>query len=169
MVPGNTSTSPVRIVGIGSALGADQIGWLAANQLETTGFKERYPANLVEVSICRSPVLLTTQCSSAQMLILLDAYYAADPAGSVRLFTIEELDTVHRPASSHALDIRQALELYAALENHLLPLSIIGICVGCDASETNRQSTAAILEIAFPALVKVIDAEIKLQQADMHA
>ena len=169
MVPGNTSTSPVRIVGIGSALGADQIGWLAANQLETTGFKERYPANLVEVSICRSPVLLTTQCTSAQVLILLDAYYSAVPAGSVRLFTIEDLDTVHRPASSHALDIRQALDLYVALENHLPPLSIIGICVGRDASETNRQSTAAILESAFPALVKSIDAAIKLQQAGMDA
>jgi len=160
---------PVRIVGIGSALGADQIGWLAAHRLEAEGFRERYPANMVDVDICCSPALLTAQSCSAQAMILLDAYYSDDPAGSVRRFAVDDLDTVHQPASSHGFDIRQALELYVALENKLLPLSIIGICVGRDASGTNRQSAATILEIAFPSLVKTVDAAIKLQQAAMDA
>lgn len=161
MVPANTSTLPMRIVGLGSALGADQIGWLAVHQLETTGFKERYPANLVDMDICRSPVLLTTQCSSAQALILVDAYYADDPPGSVRRFALEDLDSVCRPSSSHALDIRQALELYIILEKHRLPLAIIGICVGRQESGANAKSNTAILEIAYSALVKAVDAEIR--------
>ena len=160
MVSANTSTLPVRVVGLGSALGADQIGWLAVHQLETTGFKERYPANLVDVDICRSPVLLTMQCSSAQALVLVDAYYSDDPPGSVRLFALEDLESVHRPSSSHGLDIRQALELHTVLEKHQLPLSIIGISVGRKEAGTKAQSASAILEVAFPALVKAIDAEI---------
>lgn len=153
-------TLPVRIIGTGSPLGADRLGWLAVRRLEATGIKERHPANTVEVDICQSPALLAAQCSPAQALILLDAYCSDDLPGSVRQFAAGDLDTVLRPASSHGFDIRQALELYAALVENPPPLSIIGVCVGQKPYETDEQSCASILETAFPELVKVIDKAI---------
>ena len=154
------STLTVRIVGIGSALGADQIGFLALNQLEAAGYKERYPANLVDLDICKSPVLLITQRSSTQALILLDAYCSDDPVGSVRHIAIEDLDTLHRPASSHGFDLKQALALSISLEKENPPVSVIGICIGTGVDTTDMQTPRDILEKSFPALLDAIDKDI---------
>ena len=157
----NTSTSPVRIVGIGSAHGADQIGWLAARQLDAAGLKESYPENLLDIDICESPVLLVTQCSARQALILLDAYCSGEPVGSVRRFTVEDLDTAHRPASSHGIDLKQALALRKSLEGGNPPVSIIGICIGTEADAAANQTPGEVLEKTFPALLDAIDKDIQ--------
>jgi hydrogenase maturation protease len=157
----NTSTSPVRIVGIGSAHGADQIGWLAARQLDAAGLKQRYPANLLDIDICESPVLLVTQCSAGQELILLDAYCSDEPVGSIRHFTVEDLDTNHRPASSHGVDLKQALALRESLEDGNPPVSIIGICIGTEADAAAMQTPGEVLEKTFPALLDAIDRDIQ--------
>ena len=159
MQPLNTSALPIRLLGLGSPIGTDQIGWLAIHQLDATGFKEHHPANLLEIDICQLPVFLVTQFSSAQALILLDAYCSDDPVGSVRRFTVEELDTVHRPASSHGFDLKQALALFNSLEKEHPPVSVIGICIGVDAADA--ESPYKILEKSFPVLVEAIDMEIK--------
>ena len=158
MQPLNTNVLPIRLLGLGSATGADQIGWLAVQQLGATGFKDHYPANLLEIGICQSPVFLLTQFSSSRALILLDAYCSADPIGSVRCLSVEELDTVHRPASSHGFDLKQALAMRNSLEQVHIPVSVIGLCIGTDA---DAQQPGKILEKSFPILIERIDAVIK--------
>jgi len=154
-------TAPIRVLGMGSAIGADQIGWLAARQLERTGFKARHPGKRVDIALCQSPAHLATEHSPAQALILLDAYCADDPVGRVRRFSPEDLASVRQPASSHGFDLKQALALLASLEEPTPAVSVIGICIGTRVDATDRQAPSGILEKAFPALLDAIDGVIQ--------
>ncbi len=160
MVPDKTSALPVRLIGIGSALGADQIGWLAVHRLDMVGFTARYPENFLDIDICPSPALLVSQYSSARALILLDAYCSTDPKATVKKFTLGDLNTVNRPCSSHGLDLLQALAICDALDNTQTQVLIVGICIGQDTETANCDKGQDILDMAFPSLIKVLDDEI---------
>jgi len=146
---------------MGSATGADQIGWLAARQLGNTGFNALYPAGRVEISVSQSPAHLVTEASRVQALILLDAYCADDPVGFVRHFNLEDLKSVQRPASSHGFDLAQALALVESLDKPGTAVLVIGICIGTDVDAGDRQTASEILESAFPALLEAIDSDIR--------
>lgn len=161
MTPKNrTSLMTVHIVGIGSALGADQLGWLAVRQLDSAGFKQRYLPERVNLSMCRSPALLVTQYAAAQALILLDAYCADDPAGNVRRFSVAEPGRIQRPSSSHGFDLKQALSLRQVMEKSCPPVTIFGICAGDESCMTDTNAVDNILDKAYPVLEKNLDAEI---------
>lgn len=154
-------TPPIRILGMGSENGVDQLGWLAARQLKASGFAARYPEVPVDVAICQSPALLAARYTPAHALILVDAWKSGQPAGAVRHIDLDDIESVRRPASSHGLDIRQALDLCSALENGKLPVSVIGISTGPEAQAHDMQPALDILEICLPALQEAIDREIR--------
>ncbi|NOX27226.1 MAG: hypothetical protein GXP21_03350 [Gammaproteobacteria bacterium] len=161
MRPFNHYDAPIVVLGLDFAPGSGQVGALAARKLDNIGFTRRYPDNLIDIDICHSPDLLLERCSSAHALILLDAYFATEPVGLIKHFTIADLDATHQSASSHGFDIKQTLELCAAADIDPQQISIIGLCVGRDAYETTGQPITEVLDCAFQALVNAVDAEIK--------
>lgn len=156
-----TPVLPVRLIALGSALGADQIGWLAARRLDAAGITALYPEKFLEIEICPSPALLVTQCSSVRALILLDAYCSADPVGTVRNFSVEEFESLHHPASSHGFDISQVLAIRSSLEAQLPPVRVIGVCIGDRVDIADVRPPSEILELAFPALLEIIDLDVQ--------
>jgi len=161
MAAENTPAASISIIGMGSSLGADQLGLLAARELDTTAFRKRYPDKLVDIGTCLSPALLARQCIPGRTLILLDAYCSDDPVASVRHFSIHDLETVRRPASSHGFDIRQALALSHVLNEDNPPVAVIGICVGAKPDVTDTRTPGAILKMALPTLLHTIDNTIR--------
>lgn len=161
MPPKNTSgLMTVQVVGLGSALGVDQLGWLAVQRLDSAGLKQRYPAGQVNLSLCQSPALLVARFAAAQALIILDAYYADDHAGRLRRFSAAELGSIQRPASSHGYDLKQALSLWQVLEKSSPAVSIFGICAGDEACSMDANTVGNIHDESFPLLEKTLDAEI---------
>ena len=150
---------PIRVLGLGSDNGVDQLGFLAAQRLATGGFATHYPEYPVDISICPSPALLAARYLPARALILIDAWHCEQPAGTVRRISLDEIASVQRPTSSHGLDLRQALELCLSLEEEILPVPVIGISTGAGQYET--RAPLDILETCFPALQDIIDQQIR--------
>ncbi|GEM_PF-2072548 len=161
MATENTPAASIHILGVGSALGADQLGILAVHALDAAAFRERHPDRRIDIDVCLSPALLAAQCTSGQPLILLDAYCSDEPPATVRRISIEELETVQRPASSHGFDIRQALALSQVLNGENPPVSVIGICVGATPGAIDCPAPGVILNRALPALLRTIDHTIR--------
>jgi len=161
MTAENTPAASIHIFGIGSALGADQLGILAAHALDAAGFREHHPDRRIDIGVCLSPALLAAQCTPGQPLILLDAYCSDEPLATVRHISIEELETGQRPASSHGFDIRQALALSHVLNGENPPVSMIGICVGATPGAIDSPAPGVILNRALPALLHTIEHTIR--------
>jgi len=152
---------PIRVVGVGSDSGADQIGLLAIHELEATGFTQRYPDNLVDIAVCGSPALLAAQCTPSRALIVLDAYSCHDPWGRVRHLAVDDIVSACPPSGSHGFDLKQALALCAALDTERLAVSVIGISIGPDASEAVEGNARELLDASFAALRNAIDRDIR--------
>ena len=159
---------PIRVLGIGSDNGADQLGFLAARQLETSGFAARYTACPVDIAICPSPALLAARYSPARALILIDAWRSGQPAGTVRHFSLDDIGSQQTPASSHGIDLKQALEICCSLQTGTLPVSIIGISTGPDTCQRDIQPPFDILETCFPALQEAINRDIIKMSDSVH-
>lgn len=155
------SDLPVCIAGIGSAQGADSIGWLAIHRLDSGGLLRRYPPGMLELEACDSPGLLAACCYRARALIVLDAYVADDAPGRVRRFEIGELDSLERPTSCHGIDLAQALEMIAVLEGRARPVAVFGICTGQRPHGLSAQAVHGILDQAYTRLVRLLDGELQ--------
>ncbi len=156
MASKNTATASIHIIGIGSSLGADQLGLLAANKLDEAGFQRQFTDGLIHIDTCLSPAFLTLQYTPESSLILLDAYCSSDPVASVRRFSLRDLETVQQPDSSHRFDIKQALALSQSLNGEKPTISIIGICAGAKPGVADTQTADAILNKAFPKLLNTV-------------
>ena len=121
-MPEKTSVLPVRLIAMGSALGADQIGWMAVRRLDMAGITALHPERFLEIDICPSPALLVTQCFSARALILLDAYCSADPVGTVRHFLLGQSDIFLSMSLSHCIILPVATDSILARRWHYVHL-----------------------------------------------
>ncbi len=154
-------TLPIRVLAMGSDSGTDRIGFLTIHRLEAIGFKHRYPDNFVATAICRSPALLAARYAPARALIVLDAYCSSDPLGRVRRLAVKDLESKHRPSSSHGFDLKQALQLCTTLEGGNLPVSVVAISIGAEEDTTDTQKAHKLLEMSFPAVLNTVDEDIR--------
>lgn len=118
----------VRIIGIGSPLGADRAGWEVAAALRT----ERRMPDTVEVVLADRPgVGLLRLFDDVDSVILVDALLDAQAAAlpAPRWLQREELDTLATSCSSHALGVSEALVLAETLAVLPPQLAILGIPV----------------------------------------
>jgi hydrogenase maturation protease len=124
-VSGTEGISPASwcIIGIGSPVAGDDLGWLAIDWLHNAGFDRH--ADLVTLD--RPGTALLEHMQPGSRVILIDAMDADLAPGTIRELRLEDLILRARPASGHDLGLAETLALAQALG--LLPqrLHIIGV------------------------------------------
>lgn len=120
--------APVRIVGIGSAHGADRVGWQAIDEIGRRGLVQRLPPGVVSLHRCAVPAQLVNLLEGCRLALLLDAV-AAEPGALLRLRP-GELEAGGTTLSAHGLGVRESLQLLSALAAEPPQVRIIGIGIG---------------------------------------
>ena len=126
-----------KIIGVGSPVAGDDLGWLAIDWLRDAGFDRH--AELLTLDR-PGPALLDHLQPDAQV-ILIDAMDAGLPADTLRELVLDDLLTEARPPSSHDLGLAEALALAKALgvlpvRTHLFGIQMAGAGADRPSSET---------------------------------
>ena len=138
----------VRIVGIGSPFGDDQIGWAVIETLTESGMLDRFLPGRVDAICCGHEAGLLTQVATVRKAIVIDAMRSSSPVGSVHKIAIEDVLPESSLLSSHRIGIAQAISLGRALS--MLPPTLIlyGIEIRDTASdEIHPDVRAAIAQV----------------------
>ena len=108
---------PIQIIGIGSPLGLDRIGWAAVAALRARDLPGAFPAGTLALTEWDRPgSLLVEALGGAPGAILIDAMRAGDRPGNVRRLTAAQvLGAPQGFVSSHDVGVAQALALADAL------------------------------------------------------
>lgn len=153
--------SPVRIIGVGSPLGLDRVGWEVVNALEGRGLADSFPAGAIALSVWDRPGSLLVQAlGDAPGVILIDAMRAGEAAGAVRRLTPGEL--ISAPGgfvSSHDVGIPQALALAEALGGLPQRTVIYGIEIG--EGQGTAMSLEALVDGALARLEPALRADLQ--------
>jgi len=150
--------SPVRILGIGSPVAGDDLGWRLAEALERAGLPRYFPAGMVHITLCDRPgSLLLPAMRGARLAILLDAMRSGAPPGTLRRLDMRELDDSTGLLSSHGFGVAEAMALGRALEELPPRVLIYGIETGQTPSLPPLSDLAAIL---WPAIIGDIQASL---------
>jgi hydrogenase maturation protease len=124
----------IRVIGIGSPFGNDNIGWRVIERLRQhraiTSLLE--PIDLIDCD--RPGVNLIPLLAGAKCVVLIDAILAADQHGEVIQLDAEQLMNSPGALSSHDLDAAAAMTLAATL--HSLPETLYIIGLGIDVAQT---------------------------------
>ncbi|MEK7991691.1 MAG: hydrogenase maturation protease [Thiotrichaceae bacterium] len=97
--------NPIRVIGIGSPYGDDQLGWKVIDALENT-FSQ--PVSLLR---CEAPVTdLLTYLKQAEFAILVDAIHAELPIGQICSWSQLSL-LPETSVSSHGMNLMTLLQL----------------------------------------------------------
>ena len=119
----------LRIIGIGSPFGQDQLGWLAVSALQETDLAERLAPTRVEFHCCQQPTALPALVSGADAVVIIDAMQDDSAPGSVRRLHREELAKLSAATSTHGLDVASALSLAEALGDLPAQSLLLGIAM----------------------------------------
>jgi hydrogenase maturation protease len=115
----------VRVVGVGSPHGDDQVGWAVADRLA-----DRELPSEVGVDRCAAPATeILPLVSGAQRVILVDAVDTGQAAGTVGTWRGREILGVPGAVSSHGLDLGQVLALGTSLGMLPEDVTLYGIAV----------------------------------------
>ena len=150
---GSMSQAPIRIVGIGSAAGSDTLGWDAADRLLATGWSNRYPAGVLDVSSCTTPAQLPAMLNGTRLLLLIDALLDGSTPGSLHRLTANQL-AAGPQASSHGVGVAEALALIDALQGDAIRVVVLGVSTGTPDYFTSSDS---LLDTAWPSLQTALD------------
>jgi len=152
----------LRVLGIGSPYGDDQVGWRVAEKLE-----EAFSSSDVSIHVLDRPgPSLLHYLDGAYGAILVDALHASYAPGTIVSLTRRRLLREANQWSSHLLGVPEALALGEALD--LLPenLVLLGIQSGNVDLQGNPLSPA--LDAALPEAVARIRAELRVWQAELQ-
>lgn len=145
--------SPIRIIGVGSPAGDDQVGWLAVEAVKQSAVLRRVPVGLVcLMSLDRPGATLVEHLAGAEMALLIDAMQSGAPAGTVRrtelpgslsgegaLLSSHGFGVAHAVALAKVLgELPSRLVVYGVEAQHLKPTSI--------ASEAARAAVTRVCE-----------------------
>ncbi len=140
--------SRIRVIGVGSPWGDDQIGWLAAEAL-----KEFYDPQLVEVlTVDRPGPMLIEHMAGAKSVLLLDAVQGSGSSGRIHCLGGAELMCLARPQLlSHGMGVAEAVALAAVLGMLPKQVCLIGVELektqpGCSVSGGVQETLPAFVE-----------------------
>lgn len=124
----------VRVIGIGSPFGNDNIGWQTINHLRQHLARAPLPEPVDLLDCDRPGVNLISLFAGAKCVVLVDAILAADQHGEVIQLDAEQLINTPAHISSHDLDAATAMTLAATL--HCLPETLYIVGLGIDLART---------------------------------
>ena len=148
----------VRLIGIGSPVGDDSIGWEAIRAIERSGMLERFPAGSVEACCCDRPGGgLLSLFEGVTTAIVMDAMVSGAAAGTVRKLAFDELEQSDGLCSSHGFSVAETVALGQVLGQ--LPEHLI--FYGIEAHSMQALSDPQpIVRAAMPALLRAIESEL---------
>lgn len=146
--------SLLKIIGLGSPLGDDRLGWLAAEQL-----RQELSAEEASIEISDRPgVGLLSLMAGAELVIIIDALLADLPIGSLLSFHNEEIQTAPTPLSSHAFGVAEALNLGRSLACLPRQIALFGMVVD---PGNQTESLSLPVQQQLPGLIQLILAYIQ--------
>lgn len=151
--------TPVRILGVGSPNGDDQVGWLVIDALEQSGVLEQFPAGWVSLAVLDRPGLnLIHYLADAEFVILVDALCGGGPPGTIRRMDGTGLAPGLRGLSTHGFEVAGALALARELGCVPPKLVLYGIEIASAAPGT---TVSRSVRAALPKLVQSIAADLE--------
>jgi hydrogenase maturation protease len=128
----------VKIIGIGSPFGQDQLGWLVIDHLnDTLTTREKIEIELIKAD--RPGLGLLELLKNTDTAILIDAIDDKQHVGQIKVLTEQELFCQDTSLSSHALGVSDALRLGHALGDLPDAIVLIGICIDIENSSLTKQ------------------------------
>ena len=154
---GRTGLTPVRIIGIGSPLGADRVGWEVAGALSRhPRIRGRAPGEVTVARADRPGIRLLEWLANPGLVILIDAMQGGAAPGAVRSFDGRDLPATASFATTHDFGIKAALDLAGALGEIRPEVRVFGIEIGA------LPEAAAAGPFAMPYDNKIINEIISL-------
>jgi hydrogenase maturation protease len=114
---------PWHIIGVGSPVVGDGLGWAAIEALRAAGLADAHEL----LTLDRPGPALIEHLTPGTCVILLDAMEAGLAPGSVRELDLEDLIAMARPPSSHHLGLAETLALARTLGVWPQQLHLLGI------------------------------------------
>jgi len=145
------------IIGLGSPVGDDRIGWDVVEQL-----RELLPPG-VRVEETSDPLRVLDCPLGCELLIVIDACCGAGPPGSFHRFAWPDAQLMTQGGvSSHGVGLATALELGGLLGK--LPPRIVVFAIEAASTEVNAELSRQV-ESALPAVVALVLTEIARENA----
>jgi hydrogenase maturation protease len=143
----------VQVIGVGSPLGDDRLGWRVAELLG-----KAVESDAVSIRICDRPgALLLDAWGDAERLVLVDAMRSGARPGSLHRLAASEIGDAPDGASSHGFGVAAALALARALGRDLSQVTVFGVEM---SPEQQGDALSEPVRAALPALAEQIAAEI---------
>lgn len=140
----HTNKHTLRVIGIGSNHGADQVGWIACELLQ-----KKIQAYPVDWKFCRTPAQLPELMQNCDAVVLVDAVLSDKPAGQVLSLKKDDLLALSLPCSSHGIGVAQALQLTEALKQLPACCEILGITVNDPQMKPETIAQAASRQLEY--------------------
>ena len=122
--------NPIRVIGIGSPFGDDQLGWYIVDALEQCPYLPAtwYPVSFIKAD--RPGINLLELMRYSDTVVIVDAMKSGAQEGTVRRFTATEIEGINTPVSSHGFGVAAALAMARALDQMPERLVLYGIEAG---------------------------------------
>lgn len=121
----------LRVLGIGSPFGDDQLGWEVVKLLQQHPDLNQFLPDSLQFMCCDRPgINLLELMRDANTVFLIDAVKTGSIYGTLHRFKNQEIEAISSPLSSHALGVAYAIKMGRALDE--LPPNVIlyGIEIG---------------------------------------
>ena len=132
-----------RVIGIGSPVAQDDLGWAAIDLLRMAGLD----ASLELLTLDRPGPALLEYLGPGERVILIDAMQSGRAPGSVRDLALAELIASAGMPSTHALGVAETLRLAQALGAWPERLHLLGIEMGMPGGADSGWRAAALREV----------------------
>ena len=132
----------LRVIGIGSNHGVDQVGWLACEMLQKK--MKAYP---IDWQFCRTPAQLPELFEHCDNAVLIDALISNKPIGQVLTLSKDDLLSLSSPWSSHGIGVVEALKLTEALGRLPANYKILGITTSDSEMKTENIALTALPQL----------------------
>jgi len=132
----------IRVIGIGSSFGADQLGWLALEVLEEAAIPD-----LELIRLDRPGSGLLRYFEGVGIILLIDAVEAGLEPGEIKLLNPADLSQLSCLTSSHGFGVAEALALAETLETLPAELWVAGIGAGNDRSSVPDLNKQQLLDL----------------------
>jgi hydrogenase maturation protease len=150
--------SPVRIIGVGSAHGDDQLGWAVVEALRDIPL----PADVALHCVSTPATELLPLLMDARRVVIVDAIASDARSGTLLRCHPRDLRRRDGDLSGHGLSVDSALDLAAALGALPEEVVLLGLAVDADAPRPGASMTRAVTR-ALPALVAAVAKEAYLE------
>lgn len=149
------NAAPIRILGIGSPLGDDEVGWLVATELQ-----QNLDLNKISVSLHDRPgANLIRLMQGAEIVVLIDGVKSGSPPGTLYRLEGNEIHLAFQnQTSTHGFGVAEALQLAEKLGD--APSRIVLWGMEIESVDPGMVMSDAVRD-AIPALVKAIQEEVK--------